>query len=90
VTAEVCNRGTEPVAPGLPVAVYAAGPPRELRCLATTTTRINPGFCAVASCTWTGPGGAGVVVADDRGAGNGIDLECREDNNQATFTVACR
>src|SRR6185369_12355472 len=42
VTAEVCNRGTEPVAPGLPVAVYAAGPPAELRCTAMTTQKLAP------------------------------------------------
>jgi hypothetical protein len=89
ITAEICNRGTEPVADGLPVAVYASGPPVELRCTAMTTDRLFPGNCRAASCEWAGPSGAGVVVADDRGDGTGIGLECREDNNELAFTVDC-
>jgi hypothetical protein len=89
ITAEVCNRGTEPVAPGLPVAVYADGPPKELRCQATTTARIYPGECATVSCAWQGAGGAGTVVVDDKGTGSGIDLECREDNNSLSVSVDC-
>ena len=89
ITAEVCNRGTEPVARGLPIAVYAAGPPRELRCSMATTQNIFPGLCTVASCTWTGPPGDAVVVVDDRGTGSGIDLECREDNNELAVTINC-
>lgn len=89
ITANVCNRGTEPVAPGVPVAVYADGPPRELRCQAATMQRINPGFCADVSCTWTGGNGAGTVAVDDRGDASGIALECREDNNQIAIDVDC-
>jgi hypothetical protein len=89
VTAEVCNRGTEPVAQGLPVAVYAAGTPPEMRCMATTTDRMFPGICTEASCLWTGPNGDGHVAADDRGDGTGVGLECREDNNQMAITVSC-
>lgn len=89
ITAEVCNRGTEPVAPGVPVAIYADGPPRELRCSTTTQQRINPGFCAPASCTWMGAGGAGTIAVDDRGDAGGIAFECREDNNAQVITVSC-
>ena len=89
ITADVCNRGTEPVAPGLPVSIYAEGPPRELRCQTTTSERINPGFCAAVSCMWTGDGGAGSVVVDDKGNASGIASECREDNNQIAITVSC-
>jgi hypothetical protein len=89
VSAEVCNRGTEPVAHGLPVAVYADGPPRELRCQGETTQRLDPGACASVSCTWTGAGGPGVVTVDDRGDDSGIALECREDNNTQAINVAC-
>ena len=89
ITADVCNRGTEPVAAGVPVAIYADGPPKELRCQATTTMRINPGFCAAVSCTWTGPSGAGTVVVDDRGDASGIASECREDNNVFAISVSC-
>ena len=89
VTAEVCNRGTEPVAPGLPVAVYADGTPPQLRCQATTTERIFPGICTTVSCPWTGGAGDGHVVVDDRGDGTGTNLECREDNNTAPLSVSC-
>jgi hypothetical protein len=89
VTAEVCNRGTEPVARGLPVAIYADGPPRELRCQTATTQRINPGFCAAVSCTWMGGDGNGTVVVDDRGDASGIASECREDNNAIAISVSC-
>ncbi|HEY5951015.1 MAG TPA: VCBS repeat-containing protein [Kofleriaceae bacterium] len=89
ITAEVCDRGTEPVAPGVPVAIYSAGPPQELRCQTTTTTRIDPGLCASVSCTWTGGNGAGTVVVDDRGDSTGIASECREDNNTIAIAVSC-
>jgi hypothetical protein len=89
ITAEVCNRGTEPVGVGIPIAVYAAGPPQQLRCLATTTERIFPGICTTASCTWTGPTGDAVVVVDDRGNGTGLNLECREDNNSLAISIDC-
>jgi hypothetical protein len=83
ITAEVCNRGTEPVAPGLPVAVYGEG--GDLRCEATSTDRLLPGACLSVSCTWTGPAGEGRVVVDADGA----NLECREDNNDRAITVDC-
>ncbi len=89
ITAEVCNRGTEPVGVGIPIAIYAAGNPPELRCVATTTERIFPGLCTTASCQWTGPTGDGVVVVDDRGNSTGTNLECREDNNSLAISVEC-
>jgi hypothetical protein len=89
ITAEVCNRGTEPVAPGLPVAVYADGTPPAMRCTAMTTNRIGPGLCTSVSCLWTGGGGDGFVAADDRGDGTSSSLECREDNNQLAISVSC-
>ena len=89
VTASVCNRGTEPVAQGVPVAVYDGASPPALQCTTATTDRLYPGTCATVSCTWTGPSGTGTVVVDDRGNGTGIDLECREDNNTLAVTVSC-
>jgi hypothetical protein len=87
VTAEVCDRGTEPVAPGLPVSVYdSAG---MVRCTAQTTERINPGFCSTVSCNWTGGNSGGSVVADDKGDGTGIVFECREDDNSTAIDVNC-
>lgn len=89
VTAEVCNRGTEPVAPGLPVAVYADGSPPELRCQTTTAERIFPGICTTVSCVWTGGSAGGYISVDDRGDATGTNLECREDNNVAALEVSC-
>jgi hypothetical protein len=89
VTAQVCNRGTEPVGIGLPVAVYAAGSPPELRCSTTTTQRLFPGNCTDVSCDWDGPPGDGIVIVDDRGNGTGTSLECREDNNKLDIKVNC-
>ncbi len=86
VSAEVCNRGTEPVAAGIPVSFYAAGT-MVLRCTAQTTERMFPGICTTASCDWAGAPGDGIAVVDDNGDGSGINLECREDNNQAAFAV---
>lgn len=83
ITADVCNRGTEPVAPGLPVAVYDSND--MLRCQTLTTDRMQPGNCLTVSCSWTGPNGAGAVVVDSSGA----NLECREDNNDLAISVNC-
>ncbi|MBA3394109.1 MAG: VCBS repeat-containing protein [Deltaproteobacteria bacterium] len=89
VTAQICNRGTEPVGIGMPIAVYAKGPPLELRCAMTTTQRLFPGGCTTLSCDWTGGGGEGLVVVDDRGNQTGTSLECREDNNTFPIDVSC-
>jgi hypothetical protein len=86
ITAEVCNRGTEPVAPGVPVAVYSGS---MLVCQAQTSGRIYPGACAPVSCSWAAGNGPGNIVVDDRGNASGIALECREDNNEQAFTVSC-
>lgn len=86
VTAEVCNRGTEPVAPGIPVAVYSGS---TLACETQTTHRIDPGFCTPVSCIAAGANGPGKVVVDDKGTSSGVALECREDNNEKAFEVSC-
>lgn len=88
VVAEVCNRGTEPVAAGMPFAVYADGETAP-RCMGQTDSRVFPGQCIPVSCQWTGANGAGHAAIDDRGMGDGINTECREDNNQKGFTVNC-
>ncbi len=89
VSAEICNRGSELVAPGVPVAVYAATTPSKLRCQAQTAAQLVPGACTTVSCTWIGALGDGAVVVDDTGTGSGIARECREDNNVMTVHVTC-
>ena len=90
VTAQVCNRGTKPLGVGLPVSVYAAGTPPELRCTAATTQRLFPGNCTEVSCDWNGPPGDGFIVVDDRGDGTGTNVECREQNNRLDIKVTCQ
>jgi hypothetical protein len=81
VEIEVCNRGTEPVARGLPVSVYGGDPPGALGCVATTTLNLHPGGCELVGCDWVGAGSVGTIVVDDDGAGQSQKLECREGNN---------
>ncbi len=82
VAVRVCNRGTEPVARGLGVAVYAGDPAGALGCQAQTTANLSPGLCQEVSCDWPAAGSVGTIVVDDRGTGTGANLECREDNNR--------
>jgi hypothetical protein len=82
VAVEVCNRGTEPVARGLPVAVYGGDPPGALGCAATTELALVPGACQTVSCDWLGAGAVGTVIVDDDGMGVSTNLECHEDNNR--------
>lgn len=89
VSAEVCNRGGLPAAPGVPVAVYVASTPSRLRCQAQTAELLMPGGCTSVSCAWLGPAGDGVIAVDDRGDGGGSVRECREDNNLLAVHVAC-
>lgn len=89
ISADVCNRGSQPVAAGVPVAVYLDTTPSKLRCQAQTADVLDSGACATVSCTWLGPGGDGIVVADDSGNGSGAVRECRENNNVIAVHVAC-
>ncbi len=87
---DVCNRGTQPMASGLPVTFYE-GKPTDQRpiCTAQTTSQIDPGKCQGVSCVWKGaPKNQPVdvwVVADDSGAGHGTASECKEDNNMTVI-----
>ena len=86
VSVEVCNRGTEPVARGLPVSVYGGDPPGPLGCTATTMNNLAPGLCETVSCDWLGAGSVGTVIVDDDGMGASTNLECREGNNRVVLT----
>jgi hypothetical protein len=86
VSVEVCNRGTEPVARGLPVSVYGGNPPGALGCTAMTTLNLAPGLCQRVSCDWPAAGSVGTIVVDDDGTGQSQNLECREDNNSLVLS----
>jgi hypothetical protein len=83
IVAEVCNRGTEPVADGLEIAAYGPGP--ALACVMTTTSILLAGQCVTVNCSWPNGMGDVTVVVDDHGDGSSQNLECREDNNTATL-----
>lgn len=54
LSATVCNRGTAPVAGGVPVAFQTAGSDggAGVACTAMTAARLEPGACAAVRCTW--------------------------------------
>ena len=69
-------------ASGLPVAVYASGPPVELALHGRDHGTHLSGYLHHRELPVDGRLPAtGHVTVDDRGDGTGIDLECREDNN---------
>ena len=88
VTVDVCNRGTEPVAPGVPVSIYEDGNPAPL-CTTETDGVLGPGLCRTVACTFTGGSGDVVIVVDDRGDGESQNTECREGNNALGATISC-
>jgi len=84
----LCNRGTQPVAAGVPVTFYN-GPPaaKQPICTAYSKGQINAGQCELVSCTWKGAPVSKTtdvyIVADDPGTGIGSTTECSEENNKA-------
>jgi hypothetical protein len=88
ITADVCNRGTEPVAPGVPVAIYQAGVPAAV-CATVTEEEMQPGECTEVACSFAASDGDHVVVVDDDGAGEGANSECRGGNNALGVDVDC-
>ncbi len=88
VTSEVCNRGTEPVAPGVSVAVFPDGGTTPL-CTAVTATVLFPGACEMVDCAYPTDDGDVTIVVDDDGAGGGANTECREGNNLLDVAVDC-
>lgn len=90
LTIEVCNRGTEPVADGVPVAMYDGS---DVVCTAATAARLDPGVCEAVTCTWDAAPADPVditAIVDDDGLGGGLHFECREQNNELIVEdVAC-
>jgi hypothetical protein len=89
--ARVCNRGSAPIADGLPV-TFAAGAGTlgsTPLCRLTTARVLAPGECLELTCLWATPtAGATVFVTADDGRST---TECREGNNLGLITaVECR
>ena len=91
--ASICNRGTGPIAAGIPLAIYHGDrDPEELICTVDSTTVLQPGTCEVVGCTWSDAKEENVFfVVDDRGDGaeRGENSECYEGNNLAKVAVTC-
>ena len=84
----LCNRGTQPVAAGVPVTFYEGLPAaKQFICTAKSKAQLDPGKCEVVSCVWVNaPVNKAVdvhVAADDAGTGKGTVTECQEGNNKA-------
>ncbi|MCA9664450.1 MAG: VCBS repeat-containing protein [Myxococcales bacterium] len=84
--ARICNRGTNKAGAGVPGTFYQ-GDPRSggtAICTATTTQALDPGQCESVSCEWAAPPSEKVDLwfqADDDGAQQGKEVECKEKNN---------
>ncbi len=87
LNAPVCNRGSAPIGPSVPVGFYDG---QTLLCTAQTSKALAPGECVNVSCVWSNPPTTATdvtVVADDGGA----NTECKEGNNTGTiFGVSCQ
>lgn len=95
LSARVTNDGALGVLPGLKVAFYREGSPRELLAVGETRTRLLPGESEVVSAVWQQPAGSAprflvVAVVDDDGSDAGAVSECRETNNElGPFETGC-
>ena len=92
---KLCNRGTQPVAAGVPVTFYNGAPASgKVICTAKSTAQLDPGQCEDLTCLWNGaPVGSPTdvyAVADDDGTGKGGTTECEEENNTTLIKgVSC-
>jgi hypothetical protein len=93
LSAVVCNRGTAPVASGVPVAFERtegdAG--TAVACTATTDARLEPGGCATVRCQWAGvavrPAPYAVTVVPDPARST---LQCLQGNDAFVLpAVSC-
>ncbi len=89
LSAQVCNRGTNPVQDGVTVD-FRAGATIDMSmsvCTATTTKLLTPGECEVISCMGNLPGNGDVFVVVDP---SGSIADCHPGNNQgAGVLVLC-
>lgn len=90
----IYNRGSQPVATGVPVSFFQGDPAQGgFICTARTTTRLEAGQGEEVGCTWAGaPDAAGqvTVLADTSYEGGQLvnrNTECFELNNLATLEV---
>ena len=90
LTAAVCNRGADSIAPGIPVGFYVDG---KAVCSATTKSPLAPGACETVACVWGTPptqqGSAIDVVV--RPNDDGKYAECKAGNDEGSvLEVFCK
>jgi hypothetical protein len=99
ISAVVYNRGSQPIARGVPVLFFNADPEEGgvLVCATSTSTRLDPAFGEEVGCTWTTPPNEATevyVIADfeeSEGQLVNSNTECFEANNWAQIAVeACQ
>ncbi len=90
LSAPVCNRGSDPIGPGLSVGFYVAG---NKVCDTKTSKALAPEECETVACVWGAPPSSEVqkvdvtVTPNDDGAYN----ECKAENNDGTVLgVFCK
>lgn len=86
LTANVCNRGTNPVPDGARVVFYEGDPDEDapIACETVLPRLLEAGQCSTVSCRYTIPEGAApniVVVVDP----DGEVFECRDGNNRGVL-----
>ena len=93
LTVQLCNRGSAPIAPGLPGAFYASDPTTATTsalCTTMTQAAIDPGKCETETCTWVGAPAMSKSLwfrADDDGNKHPASGECKNGNDVSTLVA---
>lgn len=90
LSAPICNRGADPIAPGLSVGFYVAG---MKVCGTQTTKALGPGECETVGCTWATPPTlqSQAVDVDVVPNDNGAYKECKPGNGHGVVAgVFCK
>ena len=98
ISGQLCNRGTKPVAPNLPVSFFyydesATGHRGERICTAYTGSTLHIGECGQIGCIITEetldtlPGKKVLMITNLDEYGNASTVECNTENNTASIVI---
>jgi hypothetical protein len=93
ITARTCNRGTAPMADGVPVGFYDGNPAMggTRICRVNTPRALAPGECVDVVCNWPTPPTVTPTTVYIRVDDDSTTNECHEGNNTASIRdVVCR